>query len=289
MTGFGRFEGDYDGNKFQVEIYSVNSRYLNIDLNLSQNLLFLQEPINKLLKQHISRGNVKYRITFSKSENSIINTKINKDLIKNYINELRTVKREFNLKNNDVSISDLLLIPDIFSTDSKDLENSEFTKSILSCTEKALDNLIEMELQEGEFIKKSFLKIIENIREENVIIKKLQRENIVQHLEKLKERVKKLLDIKTIDDDSIQKEIVLLADKLDISEENERLESHIEQFKKYLDYDENIGKRLTFLIQESFREIATTGNKVNSSEISQKVVEIKNQLEILREQCQNIQ
>jgi uncharacterized protein (TIGR00255 family) len=146
-----------------------------------------------------------------------------------------------------------------------------------------------MQVKEGEYIKRSFIKILKNIEQENLSIKKLQKNNVSEHLSKLKDRVTKLLNTKKIENRSIEQEIVLLADKLDISEENERLSSHIDQFNNYLEYDENVGKRLIFLLQEMLREITTIGSKANSSEISQKVVELKNQLEILREQCQNIQ
>jgi len=288
MTGFGRYEGEFEGKKFHVEIHSVNSRYLNIHFNITNELNFLQDAVNNLLKNKISRGKVSYKIIFSDTDDSVINKTINKGVLKNYINELRSIKDEFNL-DNDLNISDLIQLPDIFTTNSEELINSKLSEKILSCTEGALNNLIEMQVKEGEYIKRSFIKILKNIEQENLSIKKLQKNNVSEHLSKLKDRVTKLLNTKKIENRSIEQEIVLLADKLDISEENERLSSHIDQFNNYLEYDENVGKRLIFLLQEMLREITTIGSKANSSEISQKVVELKNQLEILREQCQNIQ
>lgn len=288
MTGFGRYEGEFEGKKFYVEIHSVNSRYLNIHFNITNELNFLQDAVNNLLKNKISRGKVFYKIIFSDTDDSVINKTINKGVLKNYINELRSIKDEFNL-DNDLNISDLIQLPDIFTTNSEELINSKLSEKILSCTEGALNNLIEMQVKEGEHIKKSFIKILKNIEQENLSIKKLQKNNVTEHLSKLKDRVTKLLNTKKLEDRSIEQEIVLLADKLDISEENERLSSHINQFNNYLKYDENVGKRLIFLLQEMLREVTTIGSKANSSEISQKVVELKNQLEILREQCQNIQ
>ena len=288
MTGFGRYEGEYNRNKFYVEIYSINSRYLNIIYTFPQELNFLQESINNLLKKEISRGKITYKIILSDTDIPVINKIINKNILKNYISEFRSIKDEFNLVN-DLNISDLIQLPDIFSTNSKELISSNFSKEVLSCTKGALENLIEMQTKEGEYIKSSFIKILKNIEKENTFIMKLQRKNLSEHLNKLRERVAKLLNIKKIEKKSMEQEIVLLADKLDISEENERLSSHIQQFNNYLEYDENVGKRLIFLLQEMLREITTIGNKANSSEISQKVVELKNQLEILREQCQNIQ
>jgi len=288
MTGFGRYEGEFEGKKFYVEIHSVNSRYLNIHFNITNELNFLQDAVNNLLKNKISRGKVSYKIIFSDTDDSVINKTINKGVLKNYINELRSIKDEFNL-DNDLNISDLIQLPDIFTTNSEELINSKLSEKILSCTEGALNNLIEMQVKEGEYIKRSFIKILKNIEQENLSIKKLQKNNVSEHLSKLKDRVTKLLNTKKIENRSIEQEIVLLADKLDISEENERLSSHIDQFNNYLEYDENVGKRLIFLLQEMLREVTTIGSKANSSEISQKVVELKNQLEILREQCQNIQ
>jgi len=288
MTGFGRYEGEFEGKKFHVEIHSVNSRYLNIHFNITNELNFLQDAVNNLLKNKISRGKVSYKIIFSDTDDSVINKTINKGVLKNYINELRSIKDEFNL-DNDLNISDLIQLPDIFTTNSEELINSKLSEKILSCTEGALNNLIEMQVKEGEYIKRSFIKILKNIEQENLSIKKLQKNNVSEHLSKLKDRVTKLLNTKKIENRSIEQEIVLLADKSDISEENERLSSHIDQFNNYLEYDENVGKRLIFLLQEMLREVTTIGSKANSSEISQKVVELKNQLEILREQCQNIQ
>ncbi|MEA3500175.1 MAG: YicC/YloC family endoribonuclease [Candidatus Marinimicrobia bacterium] len=288
MTGFGRYEGEFKGKKFHVEIHSVNSRYFNIYFNITNELNFLQEQLNNLLKNKISRGKISYKIIFSDTDDSIINKKINKGILKNYINELLSIKDEFNL-DNDLKISDLIQLPDIFTTNSEELINSKLAKEILTCTEGALNNLIEMQVKEGEHIKRSFIKILKNIEQENLSIRKLQKKNISEHFNKLKDRVTKLLNTKKIEAGLIEQEIVLLADKLDISEENERLSSHINQFNNYLEYDENVGKRLIFLLQEMLREITTIGNKANSSKISQKVVELKNQIEILREQCQNIQ
>jgi len=288
MTGFGRYEGEFEGKKFYVEIHSVNSRYWNIYFNITNELNFLQDAVNNLLKNKISRGKVSYKIIFSDTDDSVINKTINKGVLKNYINELRSIKDEFNL-DNDLNISDLIQLPDIFTTNSEELINSKLSEKILSCTEGALNNLIEMQVKEGEYIKRSFIKILKNIEQENLFIKKLQKNNVSEHLSKLKDRVTKLLNTKKLENRSIEQEIVLLADKLDISEENERLSSHIDQFNNYLEYDENVGKRLIFLLQEMLREVTTIGSKANSSEISQKVVELKNQLEILREQCQNIQ
>lgn len=288
MTGFGRYEGEFEGRKFYVEIHSVNSRYLNIYFNITNELNFLQDAVNNLLKNKISRGKISYKIIFSDTDDSVINKTINKGILKNYINELRSIKGEFNL-DNDLNISDLIQLPDIFTTNSEELINSKLSEKISSCTEGALNNLIEMQVKEGEYIKRSFIKILKNIEQENLAIKKLQKNNVSEHLSKLKDRVTKLLNKKKLEDRSIEQEIVLLSDKLDISEENERLSSHIDQFNNYLKYDENVGKRLIFLLQEMLREVTTIGSKANSSEISQKVVELKNQLEILREQCQNIQ
>ena len=288
MTGFGRYEGEFEGKKFYVEIHSVNSRYLNIYFNITNELNFLQDAVNNLLKNKISRGKVSYKIIFSDTDDSVINKTINKGVLKNYINELRSIKDEFNL-DNDLNISDLIQLQDIFTTNSEELINSKLSEKILSCTEGALNNLIEMQVKEGEYIKRSFIKILKNIEQENLAIKRLQKNNVSEHLSKLKDRVTKLLNKKKLEDRSIEQEIVLLSDKLDISEENERLSSHIDQFNNYLKYDENVGKRLIFLLQEMLREVTTIGSKANSSEISQKVVELKNQLEILREQCQNIQ
>ena len=288
MTGFGRYEGEFEGRKFYVEIHSVNSRYLNIYFNITNELNFLQDAVNNLLKNKISRGKISYKIIFSDTDDSVINKTINKGILKNYINELRSIKDEFNL-DNDLNISDLIQLPDIFTTNSEELINSKLSEKISSCTEGALNNLIEMQVKEGEYIKRSFIKILKNIEQENLAIKKLQKNNVSEHLSKLKDRVTKLLNKKKLEDRSIEQEIVLLSDKLDISEENERLSSHIDQFNNYLKYDENVGKRLIFLLQEMLREVTTIGSKANSSEISQKVVELKNQLEILREQCQNIQ
>ncbi len=288
MTGFGRYASEYNGKKIHVEISSINSRYLNIVYSFSQELKFLQEDVNNLLKKEISRGKVSYNLFFSNSDTPIINRTINKDVLKNYINELRLIKDEFNIVS-DLNISDLIQLPDIFLTNADELNNKDFVQEVLSCTKGALQNLIEMQTKEGEFIKNSFKNILNNIEKENISIIKLQKENVSEHFDKLRSRVTKLLINKKIEQKSLEQEIVLLADKLDISEENERLSSHIQQFNDYLDYNENVGKRLTFLLQEMLREITTIGNKVNSSEISQKVVELKNQLEILREQCQNIQ
>lgn len=287
MTGFGKAEGNIQNMDVAIEIKSVNSRYLEVFVSVPKYLTFLEDVLKKHVRKHIKRGNVHCYVNVNSATSTLTSYKLNKNLLNSFITSLDEIKNETGI---DVpfSMQDLLSQPDIMSLEETSLDREKVEADILPLLDAAITELINMENKEGDYIRQIFKNrmIIMGDQLEKII--ELQKINIPKHIETLRSRISIMLK-EDPDESQLQQEIVQMADKLDISEEIDRFKSHIIQFETYLEDNDNVGKRLNFLLQEINREITTMGNKANNSDISQLVVEVKNTLETVREQVQNIQ
>ncbi len=287
MTGFGKGEGNVQNMEIGVEIKSVNSRYLEIFVATPKFLSFLEEPFRKYIREHISRGNIHCYINVNSANNTLASYSVNKPLLKNFMETVAEISNESGIEPN-VSMQDLLSQPELLALEESSIEHKELEIEMIRILDSAIKELQAMERKEGDYIREIFKDRMISMEKQVHTIQMLQENNIPNHVETLRSRIKMLLK----EDPSelqLHQEIVQLADKLDISEEIDRFQSHLKQFAAYLDADETVGKRLNFLLQEMNREVTTMGNKASNSEISQHVVEIKNEIEIVREQVQNIQ
>ncbi len=287
MTGFGKAEGSIHEMNVTVEMKSVNSRYLEIFVATPKFLNFLEEPLQKYIRSRIRRGNIHCYVNVSSTNNTLANYVINKPLLKNFMATVREIAKETQIEPR-VSMQDLLSQPELLALEESTLDYDILEIKMIEILDKAIAELLEMEKNEGEFIRQIFDDRLHIIEEQLQHIEVLQKENIPQHIETLRTRIRKLLNDEP-NDLALNQELVQLADKLDINEEIDRFYSHLQQFTNYLDSNDAVGKRLNFLLQEINREITTMGNKASNSKISQHVVEIKNEIEAIREQVQNIQ
>lgn len=287
MTGFGKGEGNVQNMDVSIEIKSVNSRYLEIFVATPKSLSFLEEPFKKYIRQNIARGNIHCYLNLVSADNSLASYSVNKPLLKSFMQTVSEIGKETGIEP-QVNMQDLLTQPELLILEESTVDHKVLETDMLMVLDQAIKELQSMEEKEGEYIREIFIERTETMKEQLETIQALQKDNIPRHIETLRSRITLLLK----EDPSelqLHQEIVQLADKLDISEEIDRFKSHLKQFAEYLDTNEPVGKRLNFLLQEMNREITTMGNKASNSEISQHVVEVKNAIETVREQVQNIQ
>lgn len=284
MTSFGRASMEIDAREYLVEIKTVNHKYNDINIKINRNLSYLEDNIRKLVLEYISRGKIEVYVEANDYSEEGKEIKINKDLIHSYVKELNEIAEENNITN-DISIMQILKLPDTLKIKSG---NDIMEQEVLQCTRQALENLIEMRTIEGNKISQDIQTRIQNIEDKIGTIETQSDGLVEKYREKLKERISEICK-ETIDEGRLAQEVVIYADKTSIQEELTRLKSHCNQFRKTLELDRNIGKKLDFIIQEMNREINTIGSKANCLDITNSVIEVKTEIEDIREQIQNIE
>lgn len=287
MTGYGRGICQDEGKEFTVEIKSVNNRYHDISIKLPKYISYLEDFIKKEVLKKVNRGKIDIYVNYINVSNSDKEININEELAKKYISALENISKSMNL-NTTISMMDIAKIPDVVTI--VDNEDEEKTKKLLEIAlNEALDNFIQMRKTEGEKIAEDLNSRIATISQNLEKISALSTGLVDEYIVKLRERIKEILTDNKIDENRIAMEAVMYADKTSIEEELTRLKSHISQFKAMLLEDKPIGKQIDFLIQEMNRETNTIASKANCLGITQIVVELKNELENIREQIQNVE
>lgn len=287
MTGFGRCNLVKDLREYQVELKSVNHKYSDVNIKLPRSISYLEEDIRKIVLSKIKRGKVEVFITFDNYSDEGKNIRINKEIAKIYINNLKELADEENISSN-IEVTEISKFPDVLTI--KNNENEEVIKEEIICAvTDAVEKLVNMRKIEGEKIASDLLNRINKIE---VIVKEISELStglIDEYVVKLENRIKEMLKTEQVDKARLAQEVVIYADKCSIEEELTRLNSHICQFKDLLNSNEAIGKKLDFLIQEMNRETNTIGSKSGNLEITNRVIDIKTELEDIREQIQNIE
>ena len=289
MTGYGKGESSNDLYKFKVEIKAVNHRYNDIIIKMPRHISYLEETIKKIIKDKISRGKVDVYINLEYVNESAIDVKVDIPLAKSYMKSLLDLTRELELDDN-IRLNNILSISEVIRTERKELDEDLIWGVLKIALNDALDNILNMRLAEGLELKNDILVKLSNIE---YLVNQIEQRSpyVVQdYKERLRERISSLLDDNIVlDEERLTNEVVFFADKSSIDEELVRLASHIKQFRSILDEDESIGRKLDFLIQEFNREINTIGSKANDITITKFVVDLKAELEKIREQIQNIE
>ncbi len=287
MTGFGRGKYENEGRIYTVEIKSVNHKYTDINIRIPRFLNSVEEKIRKRISEEISRGRVEVFVNFENYSNKGVSIKINKELAKEYINQLKDLAEETKV-NFNINVIDVSKLPEILKLE--DNENDELiSNELMIAVNNALETFVAMREKEGQ-------KLIEDIEKRIYLIQDKVNEiigfssNLVEeYIAKLETRVNELLKPGTVDEDRLLQEIVIFSDKSSIEEEITRLKSHISQFLELIKQSSPIGKKIDFLIQEINREVNTIGSKANCLDITNRVIEIKTEVENIREQIQNIE
>jgi len=289
MTGFGRGQERSRGIKVEVETKSVNSRHLDINIRMPQTYQTEELELKEIIQAYVERGKITIYVRVDESERGIPDVTFNSKLAKAYANLLQQMKESSGIKQ-EITLSDLLSFEDILQSREEDEQTKKLTFELIKkALEDSLTNLNEMRRQEGKQLDNDLRSRLAHIEKSLENIKELSLDRIDTYREKLHERIEALISDDRLDNERLEQEVAIVADKIDITEEVVRLNSHIKLFYETLDRDQPIGRRLNFLLQEMNREINTIGSKANDSEISQEAVFVKENLEKLREQVQNIE
>lgn len=289
MTGYGKQSLNVDGREYQIEIKSVNHRYLDINIKMPKTLSYLEETVKKEISEKIKRGKVDVFITYENNSKEGRNITINKELAKLYIEQLKELAEEEKISRN-IEVMEIAKFPDIL-TIKADEEDKKIKQEIIQVTTEATNKILEMKAIEGEKIAQDLLQRISKIENKIMEISSKSTGLIEEYVVKLEKRIQEILKTEEIDKSRIAQEVVIYADKCSIQEEITRLKSHIYQFRNLITNNQNetIGKKLDFIIQEMNRETNTIGSKANNLEITNGVIDIKTEIEDIREQIQNIE
>ena len=287
MTGYGKSSLSINSREYQVEIKTVNHKYIYVNIKMPRIISYLEEDVRKLVVSRIKRGKVDIQISFENYSQDGNDVKINTELAQIYIQSLRKLAEAENLSSN-IEVTEITKLPDVLTIKSN-LDENETKEELLQVVNEAIDKLIQMRKIEGEKISKDILDKIARIEQKNEEIFSLSTGLIEEYVVKLEARVKELLKTEELDKSRLMQEVVIYADKCSVEEEVTRLRSHIYQLRYLINSEEPIGKKMDFLIQEMNRETNTIGSKANNLEITNTVVDIKTILEDIREQIQNIE
>ena len=289
MTGFGRGEASANGITATVELKSLNSRYLDLSVRLPQRLQDKELALKELLQSSISRGKLNVSVHIIQKETGELNITYDEAKVKAYVDLLNKLKDTAGI-DEEISIRNLTAFSDIFVTHEDDEDTLERSwKLVQEAAKQAAKALNVMRAQEGKQLKNDLIDRIQSIDDQIAEIITASETRVTEAREKLRERIRTLLEDENFDQDRLELEIAVLADKLDITEEIVRLRSHLKFFLEAVEEGALMGRRLNFLTQEINRELNTIGSKANNSAISHYVVKAKENLEQIREQVQNIE
>lgn len=287
MTGFGRATYEVDGRTYTVEIKSVNHKYNDINIRLPRFLNSIEDELRKQIQSSISRGKVDVFINFDNYSDKGYNIKINRNLAKEYLTELKSLADETGVPF-ELSVIDVSKLPDILKME-EDGDEELIAGELKIALGEALKNFVDMRTKEGEKLAEDMKKRVDWIEVKVGEIAKFSSTLVEEYIEKLEARVKELMKTDVVDETRLAQEIVIYSDKCSIEEELTRLKSHISQFNELLKGSSPIGKKFDFLVQEMNREVNTIGSKANCLEITNRVIDIKTEIENIREQIQNIE
>lgn len=287
MTGYGKASLSVENREYQIEIKSVNHRYLDMNIKMPRAISYLEEEVKKTIMSQIKRGKIDVFVTFENNSTEGRKIQINKEIASIYIKELKKLAEEENILAN-IEVTEISKYPDVLSIQNEQNEE-KIKQELIEVTNQATQKLVEMRSVEGRKMAQDLLQRVEEVQQKVVEISTQSTGLIKDYVVKLESRIKEILPNHEIDQNRLAQEVVIFADKCSVQEEIIRLNSHIDQFKDFLQTEEAIGKKLDFLIQEMNRETNTIGSKANSLEITNRVIDIKTQLENIREQIQNIE
>lgn len=288
MTGFGRAEVSEGQRKFTVEMKAVNHRYLDVSVKMPKKLNFFEASIRNLLKEYIQRGKVDLYITYEDLSEQTVSVKYHADVAASYLKYLREMSEAFSLEN-DIRVSTLSRYPEVFSMEEQEIDEEGIWKALEKALRQAAEGFVESRLKEGENLKNDLLDKLENMLSLVAYIEENSPKIVEEYKTKLQGKVRDLLEDNQIDENRLLMEVTLFADKICVDEELVRLKSHIEMVKNTLLTGGSIGRKLDFIVQEMNREANTILSKSTDLEISNRGIELKTEIEKIREQIQNIE
>lgn len=289
MTGFGRGEVRNGDCEIIAEVRSVNNRFLDVQMKLPRGYFHYEQEVKNILRNYVSRGRINVFVGLkTNSEENGIGLSINREPVKIYWKLINQLKKEFKIRGR-VKLEHLLQFPDIIAYEENNSADEGTWKSIENALMIALGNLQEMRKREGQELAKDLSSRIESLNSRIDQIEKISEGRTNEDLEKLRQRVKEILSIEEVDESRLETEIALMINRMDVTEECVRFRSHDKMFLEIMNGEEGGGRKLNFLLQEMTREANTIGAKANNADIAHLVVDIKEEVEKIREQVQNIE
>jgi uncharacterized protein (TIGR00255 family) len=288
MTGFGRGDGETTLGKVFVETRSVNHRYCDINIKLPKRLIPFENRIKEIIRTQVSRGRIDIFLKLDTLGEENVHLSVDLHLAEQYYQALQSLKEGLHLRDK-ITLELMAGAKDVITAKEETGDLESFWQEILPILKRSFQDLDDMKRSEGEILSKDLEQRLERIAEQLGEIKHLFSSRLEAYQNRLRERVQSLLGGSDVDPSRFQQEVALLAERTDITEEIVRAESHLTQFLTLLKAEEPVGRKMDFLLQEIHREVNTISAKANDAEISQRVVEIKAELEKIREQVQNIE
>lgn len=288
MTGYGRSEQIVDGRAVTVEIKSVNHRYFEFSCRTTRGYSFLEEKLKSFLQGRITRGKVDAYISVEALESAQTQVLVNHSLAEGYVQALRELAERYGLRD-DISVSTVSRYSDIFSVHKAPEDEEAVWSSVQQAAEEALKNFLAMREAEGERLRADVLSRAGTIMKLVDEIETRSPQTVAEYQQRLRQKIQELLGDNTVDEQRLLTETAIFADKVAVAEETVRLRSHFRQMEEMMKTDAPIGRKLDFLVQEMNREANTIGSKAVDSKIAYLVVDIKAEIEKIREQIQNIE
>ena len=288
MTGYGGAKGSAEGLSVSIELKSVNNRYLDVSVKLPRTLLFAEEPIKAAVGRHISRGKVDVFVTVDATASDDMEVRVNEPLLRGYIESLNAAAEKYGLQN-DLSLMSVCRLPDVLSTDRREIDNSALMSGLGEILERALCEYDAMRLREGEKLRDDVLSRLDEISRLTGIVEENAPKTVEEYRARLGQKLQEVLGSTNIDESRILTEAAIFADKIAVDEETVRLRSHLSQLRGLCEGDSPAGRKMDFLIQELNRESNTIGSKCQNADIAHVVVELKAEIEKIREQIQNVE
>ena len=288
MTGYGRAVQTIDGREITVELRSVNNRYLDCTVKLPRMFSFAEDSVKNRVKAAVSRGKVDVYIGVNTAQAADVQVAVNRPVLESYLAALRQIESEYGVRD-DVTVMSLARLPDVFSVEKTEEDEQKLTQDILSVAEEAIARYNTMRETEGAALEADLRSRAATILERVALVEQRSPVTVAEYRERLRQKMQEVLQNTAIDEGRILQEAAIYADRIAVDEETVRLRSHLAQLGDMLTKGGAIGRKLDFLLQELNRETNTIGSKCNDLELSNIVVEMKAELEKIREQTQNIE
>lgn len=288
MTGFGRCKMPVDGMIITVEVKSVNSRYTDITVKCPRLYSAFEERLKQMCCSYLTRGKVEIYLSVELPQGEKVSLAVNRDYLKSYLKLLGDIKEQYQPAG-EITLSMIAARSDIFVVSKPEDDIETVWNAVSTVAKSAFENFVDMRLREGERMKQDILSHLDVIQQKRAAIAARASDAIKESNERMKARIRDMLDGVNYDEARLLTECAVFADKADISEELARLDSHISQFRRALDKEDQVGRKLDFMIQEMNREVNTTGSKSTDQTIVSAVIDLKCELEKVREQIQNLE
>ena len=288
MTGYGRAVETVNGREFTVELRSVNNRYLDCTVKLPRSVSFAEDAVKQAVKQAVSRGKVDVFISIKSESAEDTSVTLNKAVLEGYLAAMRQMVSEFGVKD-DISVSTVSRLPEVFTMEKPEVDEDQLLADLLSVAGKALESYNAMRAAEGAALDADLRSRGNTIRELVTQVEQGNSQTVIDYRTRLENKLREVLENTDIDESRILTEAAIFADKVAVDEETVRLRSHLEQMDTMLTGGGAVGRKLDFLLQEMNREANTIGSKYTDVRLARIVVDIKAELEKIREQTQNIE